>query len=220
MCTGGRLLADFVAGGRDRAEVPDWLVESMTTTTDGAWVVWAYKLARVNGDRFVPLRGRGSYPADATAECLVEYPSGKHKAPEPSCTCGFHALSSRGLLELPVRRSDMVYLQVVLSGRVLAFEWEPGGVLLRAERQTVVRSGGRGDDLDPIFAELGDRFFRGPDDPDGRVVRRPTATPHGSGPVRMSLPSQCPSVGVADDAGWCQLGAGEDRVPLAAIRAV
>lgn len=131
MCSGGRLVADFVAGTKDRPELPDVaeLADSLTTTTDGAWVVRAYKVAREDGDRFVPLTGRGSYPADAQAECLAnprpvrrwqsERPGHEHAAPDPACTCGFHALSGQSW-RFP--GPGLVRLTVVLSGRVLAFE--------------------------------------------------------------------------------------------------
>ncbi len=69
MCEGGRLVADFVAGTCEKPDVPE-LAGSLTTTVDGAWVVWAYKLAREEGDRFIPCRGIGSYPAEAQAECM------------------------------------------------------------------------------------------------------------------------------------------------------
>jgi hypothetical protein len=45
---------------------------------------------------------------------------------------------------------------------------------------------------------------RRPDDPDGRLAFRPAATPHDSGPVRLSLPVSAPVlVACHDDAGWC-----------------
>jgi hypothetical protein len=201
MCTGGRLLADFVAGGDEQPDVPGRVAEAFTTTTDGAWVVWAYKLARRYGDRFIPLTAGGSYPADAIAACRGGSAGRKHRAPDPFCTCGFHALSSSDLSGLPAFRR-ILCLQVVLSGRVLAFEW-PQGVLFRAERQTVVRFSNL-TATDVVLPDLVERYRR-PDDPDSRVAKLPTATPHGSGPVRLSLPSHCPTVAIADDVGWCQM---------------
>ena len=135
MCSGDRLVADFVAGTRARPGLPEELEEHLTTTVDGLWVVWAHKLARQAGDLFVPLTGGSGYPADARATCRVR---GGHDAPDPGCTCGFHALSSRRLPGLHVGRG-FTALTVALSGRVLAFEWAGKGVLWRAERQTVVR---------------------------------------------------------------------------------
>src|SRR5215467_14115227 len=135
MCSGDRLLADFVAGTDVRPGLPGKLEEHLTTTVTGLWVVWAHKLAWLVGDRFLPLTGGPGYPADATAQCRFR---GAHDAPDPGCTCGFHALSSRSLLGLPIRRGCTV-LTVALSGRVLAYEWADQGVLWRAERQTVVR---------------------------------------------------------------------------------
>jgi hypothetical protein len=161
MCEAGRLVADFVAGTCDKPAVPE-LADSLTTTVDGAWVVWAYKLARQQGDGFAPMSGIGSYFADAQAECTARrsrtitvataatgwpLPPPPHPAPDPSCTCGFYALSDAlaqfarrlalpglGWLDAP-----LVDLTVVLSGRVLAFEWADGGLLFRAARQNVVR---------------------------------------------------------------------------------
>ena len=93
MCTGGLLLADFVAGTTERPQVLQ-LADNLTTTVDGNWVVWAFKVAHIVGDRFVPLTGRGSYPADATATCMAGSWR-RHAAPEPLCTCGFSSPRSR-----------------------------------------------------------------------------------------------------------------------------
>ena len=136
MCRGDRLVADFVAGTDARPGLPEELEEHLTTTVNGRWVVWAHKLARQAGDLFIPLTGGSGYPADAKARCRF---GGAHDAPDPGCTCGFHALSSRRLPGLPAGRGSLTALTVALSGRVLAFEWAGPGVLWRAERQTVVR---------------------------------------------------------------------------------
>jgi hypothetical protein len=90
---------------------------------------------------------------------------------------------------------------VALSGRVLAFEWAGGGVLWRAERQTVVRVGRPA----PFDRTAGFRVKRRhPDDPDGRLAIVPAAAPRDSGPVRLNLPVSCPVLPVChDDAGWC-----------------
>jgi hypothetical protein len=69
MCSGDRLVADFEAGADARPGLPGELEEHLTMTVDGLWVVWAHKLARQAGDRFVPLTGGSGYPADARAEC-------------------------------------------------------------------------------------------------------------------------------------------------------
>ena len=140
MCRGDRLIADFVAGTDARPDLPGELEEHLTTTVNGLWVVWAHKLARQVGDLFVPLTGGSGYPADAKATCRFRGIRGAHDAPDPGCTCGFHALSSRRLPGLPVG-PPFTALTVALSGRVLAFEWAGEGVLWRAERQTVVRAG-------------------------------------------------------------------------------
>jgi hypothetical protein len=203
MCSGGRLVADIVAGTYEQPLVPE-LAESLTMTAEGAWVVWAYKLAREGGDRFLPLTGRGSYPADAVAECLtVRGPRrwwqdnaqpGGHTAPQPSCTCGFHALSAP-LGGAPAM--GLVRLTVALSGRVLVFETGGAELLFRAERQTVVR-------VERPEA-LWDRRRRRPDDPEGRLARQPAGLPSGAGPARLALPSQAVRVAVRDDAGWCRV---------------
>jgi hypothetical protein len=213
MCSGGCLLADFVVGTETRPGLAEVLDEHLTTTTDGLWVVWAYKLARKQGDLFVPMSGRSGYPADATATCQRQPGRAGHDAPDPNCTCGFHALSSRKLPRLPAHAGFSV-LTVALSGRVLAFEWPGGGVLWRAQRQTVVRVE-RSSWFDPVEAELAVMLGRPagvptpstrhhPGDPDGRTaVVRPVA-PRDSGPVRLNLPVSRPTLPMChDDAGWC-----------------
>jgi hypothetical protein len=200
MCRGDRLVADFVAGTDARPDLPEELEEHLTRTVDGLWVVWAHKLARQEGDLFVPLKGPPGYPADARAECRRRNARGAHDAPDPRCTCGFHALSSPGLPGLPVDR-DFAALTVALSGRVLAFEWAGEGVLWRAGRQTVVRVD-RPARFDQVEAVLGQ--LRHPDDPDGHLAVVPADAPRDSGPIRLSLPVSAPVLPVShDDAGWC-----------------
>lgn len=200
MCRGGRLIADFVAGTAARPGLPEELNEHLTTTVTGLWVVWAHKLARPVGDLFVPLTGGPGYPADARAECRRQGARRVHDAPDPRCTCGFHALSSRRLPELPASLG-FTALTVALSGRVLALEWPGEGVLWRAERQTVVRieRAGRFVRAEPLPGRR-----RHPGDPDGRPAVAPAATPRNSGPVRLNLPVSSPVLQVChDDAGWC-----------------
>ena len=200
MCRGDRLIADFVAGTGARPGLPGELEEHLTTTVDGLWLVWAHKLAWPVGDLFVPLTGGPGYPADARAECRRRGVRRAHGAPDPRCTCGFHALSSRRLPGLPAGHG-LTPLTVVLSGRVLAFDWAGEGVLWRAERQTVVRVK-RQAPFDRAEGVLGKR--RHPDDPDGRPAVVPAATPRDSGPVRLNLPVSSPVLPVChDDAGWC-----------------
>src|SRR5215472_4926541 len=86
MCEGDRLVADFVAGTDAKPNLPEVLEEHLTPTTDGLWVVWAYKLAQQVGDLFVPLTGRSGYPADARATCKFRRARGAHVAPDPACT--------------------------------------------------------------------------------------------------------------------------------------
>jgi hypothetical protein len=200
MCTGDRLVADFVAGTDTRPDLPGELEEHLTTTVTGQWVVWAHKVARQRGDLFVPVTGGPGYPADARATCRFRGVRGAHDAPDPGCTCGFHALSSPMLPGLPVD-GRFTALTVALSGRVLALEWAGGGVLWRAERQTVVRVEGPA-----IFARTGRVLGRRshPGDPGGRLAAVLPVTPRDSGPVRLDLPVSCPVLPVChDDAGWC-----------------
>jgi len=199
MCRGNRLVADFVAGTDARPGLPEELHEHLTMTVNGLWVVWAHKLARQAGNLFVPLTRGPGYPSDARAECRARGFRAVHEAPDPACTCGFHALSSWRLPGLPVRGGVMA-LTVALSGRVLAFEWAGGGVLWRAERQTVVCIE-RPDRFDRIEGVLGKRH---PGDPDGRPAVVPVTPPRGPEPMRLGLPVSCPVLPVChDDAGWC-----------------
>jgi hypothetical protein len=211
MCSGDRLVADFAAGTYTRPDLPEGLDEHLAATLDGLWVVRAYKLARQVGDRFVPLRGGLGYPADARAECRVR---GAHDAPDPGCTCGFHAVSSRRLPGLPVYGGFMA-LTVALSGRVLAFEWHGAGVLWRAERQTVVRveRPPLSDRMDAVLGRL-----RRPDDPDGRLAGVLGAAPRDSGPIRLSLPVSPPVLQVChDDAGWCAGSSTVEHAPASLV---
>ena len=214
MCSGDRLLADFVAGTSARPGLPDELAEHLTTTADGLWVVWAYKLARSAGNRFIPLTGGPGYPADARATCRFRGVRGTHDAPDPGCTCGFHALSSRRLPGLPAGRG-FTALTVALSGRVLAFQWAGQGVLWRAERQTVVRVG-RSAPSDRTEGILGQR--RHPGDPDGRPAVVRAAPPRDSGPIRLNLPVSSPVLPMChDDAGWCVGSSTFERSPASLV---
>jgi len=205
MCSGDRLVADFVAGTRARPSLPAQLEEHLTTTTDGLWVVWAYKLARQVDDLFIPLTRGPGYPADATATCKFRGQRGAHNAPDPLCTCGFHAIAGQVGLDQLVPSAwrlggGFVALTVALSGRVLAFEWARGGVLWRAERQTVVRV------ERPAAFDRATRVlrFRRPGDPDGRPAVVPGPAPRDWSPVRLNLPVSSPVLPVChDDAGWC-----------------
>ena len=220
MCSGDRLVADFIAGTHAWPGLPGELGEHLTTTVNGQWVVWAHKLARQKGDLFVPLTGGPGYPVDARAECRKR---GAHDAPDPGCTCGFHALSSGGLPGLPADR-DFTRLTVVLSGRVLAFEWAGGGVLWRAERQTVVRSERSAWFDRPARSNRAEEVpgkRRHPDDPDGRPAVVPAVTPRDSGPIRLNLPVSAPVLPVChDDAGWCVGSSTFERSPASLVPAL
>jgi hypothetical protein len=216
MCSGDRLVADVVAGTDARPALPWELQEHLTTTVDGLWVVWAHKLAQPAGDLFIPLTGGPGYPADARAECRYWGARGAHDAPDPGCTCGFHALSSRRLLGLRARMG-LTELTVALSGRVLAFEWAGEGVLWRAERQTVVRieRPALSDRREAVLAKR-----RHPDDPDGRLAVVPAATPRDSGPVRLNLPVSPPALLMChDDAGWCAGSGTSEHAPASLVLA-
>jgi len=231
MCSGDRLVADFIAGTDARPGLPEELDEHLTTTVNGQWVVWAHKLARQKGDLFVPLTGGPGYPADARAECRFRGVRSAHDAPDPGCTCGFHALSSRRFTGLAAGRRfpglaggrftaltagrRFTALTVALSGRVLAFEWAGGGVLWRAERETVVRI----DRPAPFDRAAGLSVKRRhPDDPDGRLAIVPAATPRDSGPVRLKLPVSCPVLPVChDDAGWCAGSSTFEHTPASLV---
>lgn len=228
MCSGDHLIADFVAGTCARPELPDTLEEHLTPTAHGLWVVWAYKLARPEGDLFVPLTGGSGYPADAKATCKFRGRRGDHDAPDPQCTCGFHAVSSRGLYGLPVGNHGFAALAVALSGRVLAFDWPGGGVLWRAERQTVV-SIKRPNHFDWTEIEWPEHFDRtaralrvgsrpDPGDPDGRTAALRPAAPRDSGPIRLKLPASPPVLPLCDDdAGWCVPTSTLQRTPAALV---
>jgi hypothetical protein len=192
MCSGGRLLADFNAGLDERPDVPDAVESCLTWTADGAWIVWAHKVARAaTRDRFVPLTGGEPYPADAVARCRFGL---GHHAPHPDCSCGFHALSAAAVPPIGV-----VHLDVALSGRILAFEWDGNGVLFRASRQTVVRVNTKQRDGEPA------RWVP-PDDPDGLFASRYEGQPRGAGPIHLRLPVSTPAkVEIVDDAGYCVL---------------
>jgi hypothetical protein len=214
-----------VAGTDARPGLPEELGEHLTTTVDGLWVVWAHKLARQEGKLFIPLTRGAGYPVDAKAECRRRGVRSAHRAPNPRCTCGFHALSSREFPGLPAVRG-LTALTVALSGRVLAFEWAGGGVLWRAERQTVVRTE-RLTRFDWTEFQRPPRFNRKeeapdqrryPGDPDGRLAAMPAVTPHDSGPVRLSLPVSAPVVPVCDDdAGWCMGSSTFGRSPASLV---
>jgi hypothetical protein len=97
-----------------------------------------------------------------------------------------------------------VHLDVALSGRVLAFEWDGGGVLFRAARQTVVRVRSREQDSRQL--DLWTVPPTWPDDPDGVLAGRSERRPRGAGPVHIRLPGSPPAnVELVDDAGYCEL---------------
>lgn len=218
MCSGGRLLADFVAGVQEVPDLPEPVAQCVTWTIDGVSVVLAHKVARsVFGGSYVPLTGGEAYPADAVAKCRFRL---GHDAPDPLCMCGFHALSSIETWELDPA-SRFVHLDVALTGRVLAFEFAPGamqfssdgevgrdqvGVLFRAARQTVISlpddewSAPR---TEAWLAAQARRAVR-PDGLGGVRARRRGREPRGSGPVRLTLPNDpAVVVEVVDDAGYC-----------------
>lgn len=179
---------------------------ALTRTIDNEWVVWAHKLARPLKDGFQALRGGTVYAADSIATCLR---GAGHAAPQPDCSCGFHALSKPSLgvlLGSSPALGSLAHLEVMLSGRVLALEWldHDHGVLFRAERQTVMR-------VEAVTTAVA-RPLRGvtpsplspPADPSGRLARLTGVDPRGAGPRRLRLPgTPARVVGLYDDAGYC-----------------
>lgn len=236
MCEPGRFLADFRAGTLEVPAVPDSVARSLTQTVDGQWVVWAHKLARPAGDGFMPLSGRDVYPADAVAQCRNR---ARHDAPQPNCTCGFYAVSHPLDAEAV---PGVVRLQVVLSGRILAFECPSSPVPTRRMFVgAMVRVGGHAmtfangpalDDNWPANALL----FRAerqtvarvdaplappprPDDPGGHLSPLAVRGPRGAGPVRLRLAASTPPVVPVDDhAGYCLLGVDRDLGHTAPLR--
>ncbi len=226
MCRAGRFVADFRTGTVEAPSVPDLVARSLTQTVEGEWVVWGHKLARTAANGFMPLSGGDVYPTDAVAQCR----NGRgHGAPQPNCTCGFYAVSH------PLDTVDFpgaMRLQVVLSGRILAFEcpWSPlptrrtfvTGMVSVNGRTRTFGNAPTTDDEWPVDALL----FRAerqvvvrvdspstppppPDDPGGRLAALAARHPRGAGPVRLSLPASAPEVvPVDDDSGYCLLGLG------------
>jgi hypothetical protein len=118
-----------------------------------------------------------------------------------------------------------VALTVALSGRVLAFEWAAGGMLRRAERQTVVRVERRAslelavqDNEQRLRAEGISRKRRHPGDPDGRPAVISPVAPRDSGPIRLELPVFAPVLPVChDDAGWCAVSGTFEYAPRSLV---
>jgi hypothetical protein len=102
-------------------------------------------------------------------------------------------------------------LTVALSGRVLAFDWAGGGVLWRAERQTVARI------ERPVPAYPISQIMRqpyNPGDPDGRLAVVIGPPPSDSDPIRLDLPAQAPVLPVChDDSGWCMNSSERESPP-------
>lgn len=189
MCRGGRLLADFTAGTTDEPVVPDTVGAALTQTVEGLWVIWARKVAHWAGDGFQPITHRGVYPADAVASCGL---SGAHRAPDLACTCGFHALTGpwSAFPALGPARLD-----VVLTGRILAFEFGPNRVLFRAERQTVISA------VDHHRPSL---WIEDPPDAAGALAHMQHDRPRDGGRLELQLPREPQRVvAIGDDAGAC-----------------
>lgn len=199
MCEGFGLIASFEAGTRERPEVPDIVGPSLSRTDDGVWVVLAHKVAhRTEGEKFIPATGGTPYPLDAVAECRR---GGSHPVPDPHCSCGFHAVSESAPEPYGGRFTQ---LTVALSGRILAAHWSAGGVLFRAERQTVLS----------WFDATVPHPIRVPDyppqpptpptEPGGRTARLRPRYPRDLDSAGLQLPvSPPPFVRLVDDAGYC-----------------
>ncbi|GAB0101551.1 hypothetical protein JMUB6875_05150 [Nocardia sp. JMUB6875] len=200
MCEGYGLIATFEAGTRERPEVPEVVQENLTRTADGMWVVLAHKVARrVAGEElFIPATGGEPYPVDAVAECRR---GGSHAVPDPLCSCGFHAVSENAPEAYGGRFTQ---LTVALSGRILASHWVAGGVLFRAERQTVLTWS----DVpvpEPIrVPDYPPQPPTPPTEPGGRTARLRRPYPRDLDSAGLRLPvSPPPFVRLADDAGYC-----------------
>src|SRR5262249_37411039 len=86
MCVRGRLVADFEVGTTEAPDgLPKIVARSLTQTVDEHWVVWATKVAWIDGEQFRALTG-SEYPWDAVASC---HRDPTHSAPDRFCTCGF-----------------------------------------------------------------------------------------------------------------------------------
>jgi hypothetical protein len=123
------------------------LDEHLTTTVTGQWVVWARKLARPKGDLFVPLTGGPGYPADARAECRFRGVRSAHDAPDPGCTCGFHALSSRRSGPEVTHSAEQLSRYVITAGcshREIRRYGRHAGLLLDVIHGGRTRRSGRG----------------------------------------------------------------------------
>ncbi|APA97706.1 hypothetical protein [Nocardia seriolae] len=200
MCEGYGLIASFEAGTGSRPEVPDPVQPSLSRTDDGIWVILAHKVAhRIEGkDLFVPATGGDPYPLDAIAQCRR---GATHPAPDPNCTCGFHAVSESAPEPYGGR---FTVLSVALSGRILAAHWTHGGILFRAERQTVLTF----TDTtvpDPIrVPDYPPQPPTPPTEPSGRTARLRSPRPRDLDSAALRLPvTPPPFVRLADDAGYC-----------------
>ncbi|MEV6774508.1 hypothetical protein AB0N05_38305 [Nocardia sp. NPDC051030] len=177
--------------------VPEPIASCLTRTENGVWMVWAHKVARPVGDRFQPVTGGTPYPIDAVATCALGM---AHRAPDVYCTCGFHALSTPapGLYDTRFKP-----LEVALTGRVLAFDFRRGGVLFRAERQTVMRHAYSAFPVRPLPPEP-------PLEPGGRTARLLPTHPRDIDRVGLRLPTSPPELlRLTDDAGLCELDLSE-----------
>ncbi|MFE3261367.1 hypothetical protein ACFXPS_35455 [Nocardia sp. NPDC059091] len=199
MCEGYGLIGSFEAGTRERPHVPEVVRPSLRRTDDGVWVVMARKVARhIDGDRFIPATGGAPYPRDAIAECRR---GRSHAVPDEDCSCGFHAVSEAAPEPYGGR---FTVLEVALSGRILASHWIRGGLLFRAERQTVITWS---DITVPQPVRLPDRPPQPPTpplEPGGRAARLRPPDPRGLDRAGLRLPVREPQVvRLADDAGYC-----------------
>ncbi|MEC3958691.1 hypothetical protein VMT65_37035 [Nocardia sp. CDC153] len=197
MCEGYGLIASFETGTAHRPQVPELVQPSLALTDDGLWVILAHKVAhRIEGELFVPATGGTPYPVDAVAECRR---GRSHAVPDPDCSCGFHAVSESAPNPYGGR---FTVLEVALSGRILASYWMQGGLLFRAERQTVL-SWSDATVPQPIRVPNYPPHTP-PTEPGGRTARLRRPYPRDLDSVGLRLPeSPPPFVRIADDPGYC-----------------
>ena len=145
-------------------------------------------------------------PADARAECGRR---GAHDAPDPRCTCGFHALSSQRLPGLPIGN---VFAQLTVA--VVRTGARPSSGPAKeccGGRSGRPWSASSGRPLRPERSSTGPVPGH-PGDPDGRLAVVSPATPRDSGPIRLNLPVSSPALPVGhDDAAGVRVQHVRDR---------
>ncbi len=149
-------------------------------------------------------------------------PAAPHAAPDPSCTCGFYALSDAwAVLErrLSLARPGLPGRSPRRPGRRWA---APPRDAAPESALSISRSSCRAGcwllsgrrvafffvpAARPLCGWTVGQISSEPDrreDLGGHLARLPGRHPFGAGPVRLALPEEPSHVAVSDDAGWCQ----------------